>query len=776
MNITIDHSSRPTWSRGIVYGGRIICQFSSSHVKSNGIFLGDNPLDFTTPTLLVQITIIILLSRAGILLGPSLMSHEWLLADKIFPPAGTLVLRTFGNFGFMLHLFGLGVNMDVTMLKGTGKKAVLIGLSSLFLSAFFGFLGLNIVAKSLIENSTDEDGTKYEIPLLIIVSSVTSFLVVVSNLMDLNLVNSDLGSLASSAAVISDACGWFFVIFVGNIAVAGDRYKKSDAVYAALSIALYYWSVFCILRPIVLVFIKKTPDGKQLKESHFFVIVIFVLFIGYMGEHIGQHAWLGIFLFGLSLPSGPPLGYMFIQKFDTVASSLLLPVYYAIGGLRVNIYKLNPITSPLLAFVILMNYFGKIVGVLLASLSLKLPFRFSMSLALIMASKGIMEVITYGSLKDGMKLYDPSRRYTSNKLHSILSSGQRGIFRMVVCIYNEDNVPSMLKVLEASNPTRESPLWTSILQLTELVGHRKAIVMPHFKNRGNKPTGKLTRTYSERIVNAFNILEKHHGHNHVQVQHFTVVAPYATMHNDICTVAHDKGASIIILPFHKIWTVDGTVDDSFSSIRKVNRNVLMKSPCSVGILVDRGQMKGSNITAVLQENHTLYSIALLFLGGVDDYEALVYARRMAEHRSVKLLVIWIKVSHDLSKSEAEMHFDSEMMNEFLVSVESKENIRYEEREVEDGTGTTSIARSLEEHIDLVMVGRHHHHDSPALLGLADWSDCPELGAMGDMLSTWDFHFSVLIVQQQQQLSKREDDTESKGVKESVHSLDAKSYK
>lgn len=51
--------------------------------------------------------------------------------------------------------------------------------------------------------------------------------------------------------------------------------------------------------------------------------------------------------------------------------------------------------------------------------------------------------------------------------------------------------------------------------------------------------------------------------------------------------------------------------------------------------------------------------------------------------------------------------------------------------------------------DLIIVGRSHPN-SPLLLGLHEWSECPELGVIGDLLSSPDGETtaSVLVIQQQ----------------------------
>lgn len=92
---------------------------------------------------------------------------------------------------------------------------------------------------------------------------------------------------------------------------------------------------------------------------------------------------------------------------------------------------------------------------------------------------------------------------------------------------------------------------------------------------------------TEDIMNAFDDFERNYS-GAVEVQAMTGVAAYSVMHEQICDVADEKRVSLVILPFHKQQTVDGGMENANPQYRSVNKNVLGNSPCSVGILVDRG--------------------------------------------------------------------------------------------------------------------------------------------------------------------------------------------
>ncbi|KAL6967776.1 hypothetical protein U1Q18_033587 [Sarracenia purpurea var. burkii] len=317
--------------------------------------------------------------------------------------------------------------------------------------------------------------------------------------------------------------------------------------------------------------------------------------------------------------------------------------------------------------------------------------------------------------------------------------------RMLICIHNAENVPIIINLLEASNPTTHSPISVFVLNLNELKGRATAVLETDFRR------GQLSNssTHSKPIVNAFAYYAEA-NYDRIFLQHFTAIAPYSSMHDDICMLAMEKNIAIVIVPFHKQWAIDGSVGAISPSIRTVNQNVMEKAPCSVGVLVDRSHVTGS--CSLFSDQH-FFRIALLFLGGPDDREALAYSSRMADNPHVALTVAWIRpwAAHGMltTTKTTEDDLDVELMKEFRASSMGKERIVFKEETVEDAEGTTRVIRSLEDNFDLFIVGRHHEASLPQTSGLTEWCHgCPELGVIGDMLASSNFRYSVLVVQQQ----------------------------
>ncbi|KAF2284443.1 hypothetical protein GH714_021900 [Hevea brasiliensis] len=372
--------------------------------------------------------------------------------------------------------------------------------------------------------------------------------------------------------------------------------------------------------------------------------------LGFITDAIGTHSVFGAFVFGLVIPNGP-LGVTLIEKLEDFVSGLLLPLFFAMSGLKTNVGVIHGTTTwGLLALVIFLGIAGKVAGTIMVTIFYQMPIREGLTLGLLMNTKGLIEMIILNVGKDQRVLddnsfaimvivavvmtglvtpivttiYKPTRKFIPYKRRTIQRSKPDAELRILVCVHTPRNVPTIINLLEASQPTKRSPMCVYVLHLVELTGRASAMLIVHSTRKSGRPALNRTQAQSDHIINAFENYEQHAVF--VSVQPLTAISPYSTMHEDICNLAEDKRVAFIIIPFHKQQTVDGGMEATNPAFRMVNQNVLANSPCSVGILVDRG-LSGSTRLATNQISH---NVAVLFFGGPDDREALSYAWRMSE--------------------------------------------------------------------------------------------------------------------------------------------------
>ncbi|EXB32771.1 hypothetical protein L484_012500 [Morus notabilis] len=171
-----------------------------------------------------------------------------------------------------------------------------------------------------------------------------------------------------------------------------------------------------------------------------------------------------------------------------------------------------------------------------------------------------------------------------------------------------------------------------------------------------------------------------------------------------------------------------TLDGGHSGFRYVNHKVLRNAPCSVGILVDRG----FGLLGKMSTSYTSLNVAVIFIDGKDDKEALAYAVRVARHRR-----------------EEETNLDDECFADFYERHVRGGHVSYLEKHLANSVETYSTLRSFERQYSLVIVGREGRINYVLTFGMSDWQQCPELGPISDVLSGSEFSAttSIMIIQQ-----------------------------
>ncbi|MBA0708362.1 hypothetical protein Golax_023493 [Gossypium laxum] len=388
-----------------------------------------------------------------------------------------------------------------------------------------------------------------------------------------------------------------------------------------------------------------------------------------------------------------------------------------------------------------------------------------------MSSKGIVQLSHYSTFRDNQVLsetvftamviailvnatiipilvrflYDPvSRKYAAYEQRNIMHLKPDAELRILACVHTSDNVPAMINLLDLTCPTRESPNVVYVLHLIQLMARNSPVFIAHHNHESSTAT---TKSF-EKIIPFY----QYEGNNWglVTVNAFTVITPRKLMHEDICTMALDKQTSFIILPFHRKWSIDGSLEEENNVVRNLNCTVLDQAPCSVGILIDRGRRQ----KPMEPSSPSSCSIGMLFLGGKDDREALMLAKRMARDTQVKLTVTRLIAYQDCSNVvDWDMVLDTEMLKDVKQNngvLDNGNDITYVEEVLHCGSQTIKLVRSIANDYDLMIVGRHYGVESVLLEGLSEWSEFPELGIVGDLFASMDLNsrVSVLVVQQQ----------------------------
>ncbi|KAM0951291.1 putative cation/H+ exchanger, sodium/solute symporter superfamily [Dioscorea sansibarensis] len=755
---------------------------------SNGSWEGDSPLDYALPLAILQICLVVVVTRSlafllrplrqplviaeivgGILLGPSALGRCKAFLDNVFPKQSLTVLDTLANIGLLFFLFLVGLELDLSAIRRTGKRALAIALAGISLPFALG-VGTSVVLRSTVAKGARQG------PFLIFMGvalSITAFPVLARILVELKLLTTNLGQIAMSAAAVNDVAAWILLALAIVLSGSGPALISLWVLLCGLA---FVGVVAIFIRPILNWMARHSPQGEPVKEMYICATLTTVLAAGFVTDTIGIHALFGAFVVGIFVPKEGPFAGVLIEKTEDLIAGLLLPLYFVSSGLKTNIATISGGQSwALLVLVITTACLGKIFGTFIVSVAVKIPAREAVTLGFLMNTKGLVELIVLNIGKDRnvlndetfailvlmavfttfitapivMTIYKPARRATPYKHRTIERVKVNSELRVLACFHSSRSIPTLVNIVESSRGTRRRGVIVYTMHLVELSERSSAVSMVHKARRNGLSFWNRTASSDkgDHVVVAF---EAYQQLSHVSIRPVTAISDLHTIHEDILECAQQKRVAFIILPFHKILQVDGSLESLNHIYQQVNRRILRQAPCSVGIFVDRGFGGMAQVSA----SSVSYTIIVLFFGGADDREALLYGARMAEHPGISLRVVRFLLSgHETSSPSPDVSSTITINKEELSTDEaaisklreSNMEVQFQEREAQTRSEIISVIKEVGKG-NLLLVGRR----SPPMTTLTKkTSDSWELGPVGSYLASSDFTYatSVMVIQQ-----------------------------
>lgn len=741
---------------------------------SQGAFQGENPLDYALPLAILQICLVVVVTRGlayllrplrqprviaeiigGILLGPSALGRSHRFLHAVFPAQSMTVLDTLANIGLLFFLFLVGLELDISAIRRTGKKALAIALAGISAPFALG-IGTSFAFRATIVKGTPQG------PFLVFMGvalSITAFPVLARILAELKLLTTDLGRMAMSAAAVNDVAAWILLALA--IALSGSG-SPIVSLWVLLTAAGFVVAVSLFLRPVLAWMARRSPEGEPVKEVYICATLAIVLGAGFVTDTIGIHALFGAFMVGIVVPKDGPFAGVLIEKVEDLISGLLLPLYFVSSGLKTDVATIKGAKSwGLLVLVIANACLGKIGGTVITSLLVKIPVREAVTLGFLMNTKGLVELIVLNIGRDRkvlndeafailvlmalfttfittpivMAIYKPARRAVPYKRRTVecAAGDADGELRVLACFHTNRHIPTLLNLVEASRGTARRRLTMYAMHLVELSERSSAISLVQRARRDGMPFfsgGKEQR--AEQVVVAFEAFQQLSS---VRVRAMTAISDLDTIHRDVIDSAADKRAAIVVMPYHRALGHDGSFASLGSAYHAVNKRVLREAPCSVAILVDRGLGGHAQVSA----KNVSFSVAVLFFGGPDDREALAYATRMAEHPGVAVTLARLQPSRPPLLDEAESAADDAAVEAFKARVGAVKDgsVRFEEPEACTREQVLETIESLSG-FNVFVVGR-----MPPVAPLVERPD--ELGPVGSYLVSPEFRTSASVL-------------------------------
>ncbi len=337
---------------------------------------------------------------AGILIGPSIL-------NLISPTAKGLDILA--DLGIFFLIFFAGMEMRMASMKEY-YHAIIIALMSIFFSILAGMAIGRLFNLDLISSL-----------FVSIVFALTALPISVRILMDMGKMNSPVGNIIVTSAVIDDVFSFVFLAIVLSIAKGGSTPDAGYVLMTIFKVAIFLLIIYILNR----LFTSKNgflPRGINLlfskldKESQFFAVIIFGIFAGYIGELLEITFIIGVFYAGILIKKTTIGIEGYKHSYDVISSitlGIFAPIFFVYMGILLDIsmiFDYSDIISArnlnqaiFLLAAILFATAGKSGGAFLGGLLARLKTTDAMAVGFALNARGMVGLVIAGiGLKDGL--------------------------------------------------------------------------------------------------------------------------------------------------------------------------------------------------------------------------------------------------------------------------------------------------------------------------------------------------------------------------------------
>ncbi|MDY0264423.1 MAG: cation:proton antiporter [Sulfurospirillum cavolei] len=327
---------------------------------------------------------------AGILLGPSLLglfSPE--LYELLFPKHSFQNLNFLSQIGLLLFMFVVGMELDFDKLKQQSKASVVISHISILFPFFLGVL----LAYAIYPLFASETVSFTAFSLFIgIAMSITAFPVLARILKDRRLTQSSYGAMALTCAAADDATAWYILAIVIAVSTSTNLLMS---VLMLIPIALYITVMLFAVKPFLRSLGMRVIHDHSL-DMKITTIVLVVLFLSALTtELLGIHALFGAFVAGVMMPSSgeSELKKRIAPRLEYVSLLVLLPLFFALTGLRTQVNLLESQHIMICLSIIAVAVIGKFIGSAVSARLMHISWRDSLAIGALMNTRGLMELV-----------------------------------------------------------------------------------------------------------------------------------------------------------------------------------------------------------------------------------------------------------------------------------------------------------------------------------------------------------------------------------------------
>lgn len=332
------------------------------------------------PTVIGQIV-------AGILLGPSLLGRlPGHLTVRLFPHAALPYLTVLSQVAVTIFMFVVGYEMDWGTCRRLRRPALMVAVCALLVPLGLGS-GAALIFRSTLTALGQSGVSRSFILFMGVTVSITALPVLAALVRERGIAGTSAGVTAMGAAVIMDVAAW--LILAAALIGTADKPDRPLPVTLML-IAGFVAFMLLVVRRVLGWWIRR-PGAVFANQ----LPVAFALALGsaWVTASLGLHPVFGGLLAGFAMPSKDGIPDPDVLRPMEQVSGVLLPLFFIVTGLSVNIGNMNGTAVIMLAVLFVIASVGKIGPGYAASRIGGLARKDAATVAVLVNTRGLTELI-----------------------------------------------------------------------------------------------------------------------------------------------------------------------------------------------------------------------------------------------------------------------------------------------------------------------------------------------------------------------------------------------
>jgi Kef-type K+ transport system membrane component KefB len=342
------------------------------------------------PTVIGQIV-------TGVILGPSLLGRlPGHLTGRLFPHQVLPYLTVLSQIAVVVFMFAVGYEIEFAPIRGHGRAVPLVAVSALGVPMGLGMACVLLFRPDFAAVGEVHQGRSFVL-FMGVVCSITALPVLAAIVRERGLAGTRAGVIATAAASVMDVLAWLILA----AAVIGTGHSRRFPWLVTLLLIGCFVAVMLIAVPPVLSW--WTGRSGSVLANPVPIALALAMGSAWVTASLGLQPVFGGFLAGLVMRAGSRQPDAEVLQSMDRAGNLLLPLFFIVTGLSLNLGAVRGDAFLLLAVVLVVAITGKLGPAYGVSRASGLAPRDSATIAALVNTRGLTELIALNvGLTDGI--------------------------------------------------------------------------------------------------------------------------------------------------------------------------------------------------------------------------------------------------------------------------------------------------------------------------------------------------------------------------------------